>query len=326
MKTPRTSVIIPNWNGSKFLSPCLEALKRQSDQDFEVIVVDSHSTDDSLQTLEKDFPEVRVVQLDKNYGFAPAINRGVEQARGEYLVFLNNDTEAEPNWLQELARAMKDNPKVGVADSKIILFSDRSKLDSVGIEYSRWGFSTPRGRGQEESQFTQDTEVFACCGGSSILRRELIEQIGAYDESFFAYLEDVDLSYRIRLAGYICETIPTSRIYHHLGQTSGGLTPFTRYHSIKNLWLVYLKNSPREVLWRTLPRFLLLQGLLLLSALRHGQILPPFKAYGYLLAHLGAVLRARRNIQRGMTADWRGVYKAMGRELPPHLNPLRRSP
>jgi GT2 family glycosyltransferase len=320
---PRASVIIPNWNGVHVLVPCLRALARQSFRDFEVIVVDNQSTDDSLQTLATDYPSVGVVPLDDNYGFARAINEGVAQARGNYLVFLNNDTEAEQEWLKELVALMDGRPDVGMADSKIMLFSEPTKLDSVGIEYSRWGFPTPRGRGCEESLFNEGAEVFACCGGASIIRRALVELIGAYDERFFAYLEDVDLSYRVRLAGYVCWNVPTSRIYHHLGKTSGGLTPLTRYHSFKNVWLVYLKNCPAPVLWRTFPRFAVLQVELFASALRRRQVLPILRAYWYLASNVRSIFRGRATAQQSMNTDWRRVYGAMDRQLPRHLNPFR---
>jgi GT2 family glycosyltransferase len=250
----RVSVIIPNWNGAHHLPTCLTALRRQTFRDFEVIVADNGSIDGSLAQLARDYPEVRVVSLPNNRGFAGACNAGINAARGELLVLLNNDTEAEPDWLAELVRTLDAHPEAGMAAAKLRLFDRRNVLHSAGDVYCCDG--TPANRGvwlEDEGQFDQAIWVFSPCGGAAAYRRSMLAEIGLFDEGFGNYLEDVDLGWRAQLAGYRCVFAPRAVVYHRLSATGGG--KIASFYTGRNTLWVIAKNYPGSLLrrhWRAI--------------------------------------------------------------------------
>ncbi len=217
------SVIIANWNGARHLRVCLDSLRRQTHPDFEVIVVDNGSTDESVVMVQEAYPEVRLLVLPENCGFVVACNRGAAMARGEVLVMLNNDTEAEPGWLEALCRALEAHPEAGAAASKLLLFDRRDTLHAAG-DILGPGFM-PANRGVWEvdrGQYDHERWVFGACGGAAAYRRQVWEQLGGFDERLFMYLEDVDLAWRMQRAGWRTLFVPEARVYHHLSATGGG--------------------------------------------------------------------------------------------------------
>jgi len=184
----RVSIIIPNWNGARLLPVCLRALARQTFRDFESVVVDNASADDSRALLARDFPDVRVLALDANYFFAGAVNRGIRSTASEIVVLLNNDTEAEATWLEELVSALDANPRAGMVATKLRLFDERTKLHSAGDFYRRDG--TPGNRGVWEIDVGQYDDaraappLFGVCGGACAYRRALLDDIGLFKSSF----------------------------------------------------------------------------------------------------------------------------------------------
>jgi len=217
------SVIIANWNGARHLRVCLDSLRRQTHPDFEVIVVDNGSADGSVAMVQEEYPEVRLLALPENCGFVVACNRGAAMARGEVLVMLNNDTEAEPGWLEALCRALEAHPEAGAAASKLLLFDRRDTLHAAG-DILGPGFM-PANRGVWEvdrGQYDHDRWVFGACGGAAAYRRQVWEQLGGFDERLFMYLEDVDLAWRMQRAGWRTLFVPEARVYHHLSATGGG--------------------------------------------------------------------------------------------------------
>ncbi|MCO6451692.1 MAG: glycosyltransferase family 2 protein [Caldilineales bacterium] len=218
------AVIIPNWNGARHLRVCLDSLRRQTHPDFEVIVVDNGSTDESRSMLREEFPEVKVLAFDDNYGFVIASNRGAQMAAADVVVMLNNDTEAEPGWLAALCQALEENPQAGAAASKMLLFDRRNILHSAGDMLGP--DFMPRNRGVWEidhGQYDADVWVFGPCGGAAAYRRALWEELGGFDESLYMYLEDVDLAWRAHQAGWKTLFAPEARVYHHLSATGGGV-------------------------------------------------------------------------------------------------------
>lgn len=265
---PRASVIIPNWNGAHLLRDCLDSLRAQEYRDFEVIVVDNASTDESLRLLEREYPEVRVLALDRNYRFAGAVNRGIAMARGEFVVLLNNDTEAEPGWLRALIAALDAHPDAGMAASKILLFHDRKILHSAGDFYGPDGVPGNRGVWQEDNgQYEEMSEVFGGCGAAVAYRRTLLDDVGLLDEDLEMYCEDVDLNLRARLAGYRCIFVPQARVYHRLSATGGG--PTASYFCGRNFIALIAKDIPGELLRRHWLRMLRAQLGFTLESLRH---------------------------------------------------------
>lgn len=245
---PRVSVIIPNYNGLNYLPTCLEALRRQTYRDYEVILVDDASHDDSLAWTRVHFPEVRLVALERNSGMAAACNRGAAIAQGEILVMLNSDTEAEPGWLEALVRTLDEHPRAGAAASKMLLFDRRDTLHTAGDMMGKDGI--PRNRGvweRDEGQYDAALEVFGGCGGGVAYRRTAWEEVGGFDEQLFMYLEDVDLAWRLQLAGWEAVFAPQARLYHRLSATSGGR--LASFLTGRNTIWVIAKNLPGP-LWR----------------------------------------------------------------------------
>lgn len=248
------SIVIPNWNGKKFLKTCLDSLKRQTFKDFEVIVVDNGSTDESLEFLRENYPEVNVIGLSSNRGFSAAVNEGIKRSAGEFIALLNNDTEVDPRWLEELHRGLVDNPSAGSCAPKILFFHERDTIASVGIQYHRDGTASDRGRGaKDQRQYDEMCEVFGASGAAALYRKSMFDRIGLLDEDFFAFYEDVDLSFRAQLAGYKCVYQPKAIVYHVAGGTVSREKPRNRYLCDRNLIRVLIKNLPDSLIIRYFP-------------------------------------------------------------------------
>ena len=242
------SVIIPNWNGARLLPVCLSALRRQTCRDFETIVVDDASTDESRELIARDFPEVRVIALVTNRGFAPAVNEGIRAARGDVIVLLNNDTEADANWLAEIARALAENPRAGMVACKLRLFDRRDHIHSAGDFFRVDGIPGNRGVWErDEGQYDDTRGLFGGCGGAVAYCKTMLDEIGGFDEALGSYCEDVDLNWRARLAGYPVAYAPRAMVYHMVSATGGGA--LASFFVGRNFIWVLAKNYPRA-LWK----------------------------------------------------------------------------
>ncbi len=240
---PRLSVIIPTYNGARYLPTCLTALQRQTYPHLEIILVDDASTDDSVALTRRDFPDVNIIPLPHNRGFIGAINHGIQQATGDIIAPLNNDTEAAPRWAEALVEALQHHPDAGMAASKMLLFDRRDTLHSAGDGFGRDGIPINRGVWQkDEGQFDDDTYIFGGCGGAVAYRRAMLDDIGLFDEGLFMYLEDVDLNWRAQLAGYRAVFAPKAVVYHHLSATGGGV--LASYYTGRNTIFMLAKNLP----------------------------------------------------------------------------------
>ena len=253
---PLASVIIPNWNGARFLPTCLEALRRQTYADREVIVVDNASKDGSCTLVSDRYPEVALVPLARNAGFAGGVNAGIRAARGEIVALLNNDTEADARWLEELVSALDRHPQAGSAASKILLFDKRDTFHSAGDAFRTDGLPANRGVWQRDvGQYDREEYVFGGCGGAVAYRRRMLEEIGLFDEAFFFNCEDVDMAWRAQLAGRLCVYAPKAIVYHALSATGGGVT--ASYYTGRNTLWVLAKDVPGPLLrrhWRAMLR------------------------------------------------------------------------
>ncbi len=262
------SVVVPNLNGARFLPTCLDAVRRQTRQPSEVIVVDNGSTDGSLALLASYYPEVRVVAHPINRGVARAFNDGIRVSSGTIVILLNNDTEAEPAWLEELIQPLEKDPDLAMTTSKILLFDRRWILHSAGDLYRRDGMPGNRGVWQEDrGQFDHDLEPFGACGAAAAYRRALFDQIGLFDETLGSYCEDVDLNWRAQLAGYRCRYAPGARVYHRLSATGGG--PMASFFVGRNVIWVLAKDLPSALLRKYWPKILARQVRIALEAARH---------------------------------------------------------
>jgi GT2 family glycosyltransferase len=248
---PLVSIIIPNWNGRHHLEACLSSLRSQRYTDFEVILVDNDSSDGSQEFVLEKFPEVRLVELDSNQGFTGGCNAGVEVALGTFIVLLNNDTEADSNWLSSLVDAFGRNSDVGILASRIMLFDRRDHFHSAGDFYSVDGIPGNRGVWQENvDQYGEEEEVFSACGAAAAYRRSMIDEIGFLDDDFYFSCEDVDMGWRAHLTGWRVVYVPDAVIYHKLKATGGSVTG--SYYDGRNFLYLIWKNYPWPLLRRNL--------------------------------------------------------------------------
>jgi GT2 family glycosyltransferase len=241
-------VIIPNWNGAHHLPCCLDALRRQTYTDYTTIVVDNGSTDHSLDLLATHYPEVEVISLPSNRGYAGGCNAGLEVASGEVLILLNNDTEVTPAWLGALLAALERHPEAGMATPKVLLWDDRTRLHTTGDYVRANGIPDSRGVWQkDDGQYDQEPYVFGASGVAPAYRRAMLDEIGLLDADYQSYLEDVDLSWRAQLAGYRCVYAPHAVLYHKVSATGRG-TLRSFYVARNTIWML-AKNLPAGV-WR----------------------------------------------------------------------------
>lgn len=241
----KSTVVIPNYNGIKYIQACLESLFIGTTTDFEVIVVDNASTDGSLELVKEKFPQVILIENQENTGFDKAVNQGILASKTPYVILLNNDTEVEHAFVHELEKIMEQDKRLFSASAKMIALHDKEKLDDAGDFYCALGWAFARGKGKNPELFNRKCEIFASCAGAAIYRRECFEKIGLFDENHFAYLEDIDIGYRAKLYGYRNCFAPGAVVYHAGSATSG-----SRYNAFKtklasqnSVYLVY-KNMP----------------------------------------------------------------------------------
>ncbi len=303
----RVSVVIPNWNGEKFLTLCLKALRSQTYRDFAAYVVDNGSNDDSIDLIEREFPEVKIIRFPLNRGFSAAVNAGIKASAGDYIVLLNNDTEVDVSWLEELVSVLDTRDEIGFCASKILDFKDRTVIDSVGDSYSRLGIAFKVGsRETDNGQYEQSVEVFSASAAASIYRRTLFDEIGFFDEDFFAYMEDMDIGIRARLAGYRCLFVPTAKVFHIGSASSGGdMSVFSLRLTVKNIYNIIIKDMPLRILIQILPATILVQLAVITRSLfttRHSKARKNMRGYfqGILAAisDMPTMLRKRRRVQR----------------------------
>ncbi len=296
---PFMTVIIPNYNGRRFLSTVLDALQAQTLQDFEIILADDASTDDSVAFVEWHYPAVRLLVNRRNRGFAKTCNTAVDAAHSPVIVLLNNDTEPEPAWLAELAQTLCTNPQAAIVASKMLLFDQRNKLHTTGDLMGADGI--PRNRGvweADQGQYDGQLEIFGGSGGGSAFRKDVWQALGGFDEAFWMYLEDVDYAFRAGLAGWRAVYAPRARLYHHLSATGGGVLA-SYYVGRNTLWTI-AKNMPSALLWRNLPNIVAAQCKIALDALQNIRgAAARARLRGQLagLVGLPAQLRKRRVIQ-----------------------------
>ena len=307
------SVIIPNWNGAAHLATCLDALSRQTFADYETIVVDNGSTDESLDLLGRDFPQTEVIALPRNLGFAGGCNAGLRVARGEVLIILNNDTEVEPSWLSELLAVLEAHSEAGMATPKVRLWDDRTRLHTTGDYVRTNGIPDSRGVWQiDEGQYEHETYVFGAAGVAPAYRRAMLDDIGLFDTDFGSYCEDVDLSWRAQLAGYRCVYAPRSVLYHKVSATGKGV--IRSFCVARNTIWTLVKNLPRS-LWRQYrPQIVEAQRQRLINALRAWRGVEARATLRGQLAGLATIPRLwpkRQAIQRTRRVDDRYLHSIL---------------
>ncbi len=310
---PKVSIIIAHHNGEDLLRRCLDTLFAQTFEDFEVLLVDNGSTDESVNMVRSRFPErMSILENDSNLGFAEANNQGMAAAKGELVLLLNNDTECSPSFLGDLVAAADNHPEYSSFACKVLIHSSRGYIDSTGLLLYLDGICRSRGWLEpDDGRFDEPVEVMAPCGCAALFRRSCLEDTGFFDPRYFAYLEDLDLGIRARLLGHRCLYVPTSPVYHVKSSTTGKHSREKAFFVERNRIWNALKLLPFSLLLAS-PFFTFLrytcQGYAAMTYrgvsgnftrdYSHHQLLGIlFRAYGSALRELPAVLKERRRIQ-----------------------------
>ncbi len=243
MSGKQATVIIPNYNGLQFLGVCVDALERQTCRDFEILVVDNGSTDGSVEWLKAQ--GIPAIFLDRNTGFSGAVNAGIRAVSTPYVLLLNNDTEAAPEFVEELLASIRRSKRIFAVTAKMIQMYHRELMDDAGDMFCLMGWAYQRGVGRSSRGYNREREVFSACAGAAIYRREAFDEIGLFDEKHFAYLEDMDVSYRAKIYGYHIRYCPGAVVYHVGSGTSGSkYNAFKVRLAARNSLYVDYKNMP----------------------------------------------------------------------------------
>lgn len=245
MQETKVTVVIPNYNGIKYIRDCMDSLYKQEDISFEILVVDNGSKDGSLEILKTEYVDAKVIALEENTGFCHAVNVGIQNSGTPYVILLNNDTVVKPGFVEALQEAIEESERIFSVSSMMLSMADESRIDDAGDGYSMLGWAYARGKGKPAARYEKRAKVFAACGGAAIYRKEVFEKIGYFDENHFAYLEDIDIGYRARIHGYSNAYEPKAKVIHAGSATSGSrYNEFkTKLSSANNAYMI-AKNMP----------------------------------------------------------------------------------
>jgi GT2 family glycosyltransferase len=323
----RVAVVIVNANAGLLLVQTLEHLEQQTVAPARVIVVDNASADGSVDGLEQRHPSVEVIRLDQNVGFGEANNIGVQAvADCKWVALLNPDAFPEPRWLETLLEAARNEPDYSFFASRLLVADDPGKLDGTGDVYHVSGLAFRRDHGRSvESVARPGSEVFSPCAAAALYSRAAFVEVGGFDERYFAYLEDLDLAFRLRLAGHRCRYVPESTALHVGSPTTGRTSDFTVFHAQRNMVWTYAKNMPSPLVWLYLPEHLLVNLLALAGYSLRGQTRVVWRAKLEAVRALPRLLAVRRRVQAQRRADPWQLRRLMGRGLEAFTTPLQRA-
>lgn len=309
------SIVIVTWNSGAYLPRCLEAVKRQSIPDFEVVVIDNGSKDGSISNLERDWPmlNLRVERLQSNMGFTTANNIGARLARGRWLALLNADAFPEPDWLERLLEAADTIPDAFFASRQVQ--ASMPLLDGEGDAYHISGLSWRRSYGLPVDEKYEIEEVFSSCAAAALYPRQMFLDVGGFDEDYFSYHEDVDLGFRLRLKGLRCFYIPQA-VVHHVGSASTGKhSDFAIYHGHRNLVWTFAKNMPAPLIWVLLPLHIIATTLMIMKFLFTGHGEAIWQAKADAVRGLVNMLYKRKIIQQNRQSSGLEIFRVMERNL-----------
>lgn len=247
----QVSVIILNWNGKKFIRDCLDSVSSQIHPGVEVIVVDNASSDGSQEVIKEEYPLVKLIENKENLGFCRAMNQGIGESSGCFILSLNNDVVLTPTYISEVIKAASIDERIGLVSGRLLKFAKKDQkevFDSVGVTMFKNRLAHDVGEGEVDlGQYDSIKYIFGACAAAALYKREMLEDISingeCFDEAFFAFLEDVDLSWRARLRGWECLYTPDAVAYHHRGGTAVRRSKLVEMHNYKNRYLMILKND-----------------------------------------------------------------------------------
>ncbi len=322
MAQPLVSVVIPHWNGVEVLSECLESLSETKYPNMEIIVVDNASTDGSPDWVSLNFPQVKLIENDQNYGYAGGCNRGAKTAEGEYLVFLNNDTIQDHHWLAGLVDFMNLNSNVAAVQPKILDFFERTKFDYAGGA-GGWldilGFPFARGRvfleqERDNGQYDKMRPIFWASGTAIMVRKSDFETAGGFDEIFFAHQEEIDLCWKFHLMGKEIWAIPNSTIYHKNAVTLPMFTRMKQYLNHRNSYLMVLSNYSLPITLYLAPiRFALelVAALYAIVRLDLNHLLGIIQAQLWILFHPHVIIHRRKKVKQVRKIKDKKIFKRL---------------
>lgn len=312
------TVIIVNWNGGSLLGQCIRHLQAQTVQPHQVLLIDNASTDGSLAQLPS-WHLLTILRMDSNLGFAVANNHAIAQCQTEYVVLLNPDAFAAPDWLEQLLTAARAHPEAASFGSRQLCDENPAQLDGIGDCYHLSGMAWRKGHGQtQQAHHLVEQDIFAPCAAAALYRRSAFEKVGGFDESYFCYMEDVDLGFRLRLAGHTARYVPTAVVRHVGSATSGGQhSDFAVFHGHRNMVWTYVKNMPSVLFWVFLPVHLAanLAACVVFGARGQGKMI--LRAKWEAIQGFADVWRKRRSTQMQRTATVRFIWTAMNRQFWP---------
>ncbi len=301
--SPNTvTVIIPNWNGASFLRACIDSVLRQNGILKDVVVVDNGSTDSSSDVLASYGSAIRVVQLNTNLGFACAVNAGIKASRTDLLFVLNNDAVLEDDCLLNLTKATKSYSTYGFYAAEIRHFDERTSLWSAGIIFSERGHGNRSGRHLLAKTKTP-VEIFGVCGAAALFKRSILDEVGMFNEDFFLYHEDIELSFRHQLRGYRCLYVPGAIVYHHGSATTKKIFRRTVEHRIRNSIITVLTCMPGPLLARYAGKIFRFYAQLSRCVIKRGYLWCWIRALSYVALHSFGLLVRRRELQRLPAVD-----------------------
>jgi GT2 family glycosyltransferase len=312
------AVLIVNWNSGQLLEKCLDTLSRQTLQPEKVIIIDNSSRDGSTDYAEQN-TNVTLRNLDTNLGFAAANNRALTECETEYVVLLNPDAFPEPEWLEQLVEAANSEPDAVAFGSRQMIYVSSDLLDGIGDAYHISGLAWRERHGaQQQPVDLEQREIFSPCAAAALYRRQAIVDVGGFDEDFFCYMEDVDLGFRLRLAGYKAMYVPDAVVNHIGSATTGGQqSDFSVYHGHRNLVWTYIKNMPGVLFWLLLPYHMLLNIFTIGWFVVRGQGSVILRAKWDAMMGIPAMWRKRKVIQSNRTASLKDIWRVMDKRLIP---------
>lgn len=325
----RVAIIVLNWNGVNDTLLCLDSLLLQTYKNYQIIVVDNGSTDNSKSILDKyqkkHTHQINIIYNPINLGFAGGVNTGIKYALDnnfKYIALFNNDAEADKDWLVQLIKSIKPQD-IGITTG-LLLHGDGKTIDSTGDWYTNWGLPFPRNRGDKTHQAAGADLVFSASGGASLYKISVFRDIGLFDEDFFAYYEDTDISFRAQLAGYKITYNPKAIAYHKQGATSKKLPGFTVYQTFKNLPLLFIKNVPSDLLLPIGIKFYFAYWLMFFNAVVKGSGKPAIKGLWSSFILSFKKLGERKIIQKNKKVSINYIKSILWYDLPPDQTGLRK--
>ena len=297
MEKNLTSIIILNYNGKEFLKDCINSIKSETETNYELIVVDNASPDNSGREAAIIFPDCKFILNEKNVGVPEGLNIGIKNSSGEFLILMNNDVKVTKDWMKGFFDAYS---KHGIAlyQPKFVKMTDPKILDGTGNMINLFGFGFARGKGElDKGNYEKIEEISYASGTCMFLPRKIIEEIGLFDDKFFAYHEELDFGWRARLCGYKSFYVPQTTI-HHYGSAGWGWTGKKFYLLERNRWFVILKNYSLKTITRLFPSLLLLEIIMIGFFAKKGILKKKISSYGSIIKSFNQIRKDRKHIQR----------------------------